>query len=121
MKRAPISPRPARSVLKRKEDEQRSTSSPKSILKTEQDHAYDEGISSDESNSDHEAADSEVRFKDARSSSDEDKRSARLGDIAASSRFSAKNASDDNTTDESSGGREIQNIIGSDREKHKDR
>lgn len=104
-KRFPPSPRPTRSVLKKNEDFIRKRSpSPRSNIKNEQDHAYDEGISSDDSNSD-EMVEGEVRSDQKFGNGDG------YGKFNLSSCLSGKNGSDE-TTDESSGGREIQNIIG---------
>lgn len=90
---------------------------PCSILKVEADHAYDEGISSDNSDSDDEGYHPTRVHLDSISEKDKisDVYSVFSHDIARSDskscRYSGRSASDE-TTDESSGGREVRSIIG---------
>lgn len=76
--------------------------------KVENDHTYDEGISSDESNSD----DGEIiDFLSSNTEVGKGKRVMRDGAWAGETPSGVRSGSDE-TTDESSGGREVRSIIG---------
>lgn len=112
----PYEQRP-RSALKHSESMKisRNRLSPKSILKVESnDFTYDEGISSNDSSSD---SDSDLRKTKYAGADDEDEvisdRFAHVN-IEKSPKSSSVSCSETHTSDESSGGREIRNIIGAD-------
>lgn len=102
---------PVRSALKkRNSSSSKDFDGPRSILKPDLfDHGHDEGISSDDSNSDTGLGKTGLNSSSEKENESNNKIARPVSRIW--SRNSGKSTSDD-TTDESSGGREIQNIIG---------
>lgn len=120
-----------RSALKHSESMKlsRDRLSPKPILKPESmDFTYDEGISSNDSSSDSESGLRKTKYtEDDDLSRDDDIICGRFAhvNIEKSPKSSSVSCSETHTSDESSGGREIRSIIGSDavakRRHHRDK
>lgn len=119
-KRLSLSPsKPGKSALK-PHGVSGTDSEVRSILKPETDHGHDEGISSDNSNSEEEdnsnvkvssGKDQSAIMSELLSKISSVHRAKASGQV---SKYSSKSTTSDETTDESSGGREVRSIIGMD-------